>query len=180
VQPRSDTQKRPLTTNARASQYDDVACRAQWEIDAMTSASGLAAEDYFEILNLYAYYNLSSDAGDADGYASCFAENGILRIDSVGLRIDGRAKLHEFKVADAGRRGGRIRRHWNSGIHLQKQADGSVRGRCYLHGYNGEPDKIPDIADVGSYMDRIVKVGTEWKFAERAITMDASSFKAPK
>ena len=29
-------------------------------------------------------------------------------------------------------------------------------------------------------MDRIVKVGTEWKFAERAITMDASSFKAPK
>jgi hypothetical protein len=83
-------------------------------------------------------------------------------------------------VADAGRRGGRIRRHWNSGIHLQKQADGSVRGRCYLHGYNGEPGKIPDIADVGSYVDRIVKVGNEWKFAERAITMDASSFKAPK
>jgi hypothetical protein len=146
----------------------------------MTSASGLAAEDYFEILNLYAYYNLCSDAGEADGYASCFAENGTLRIDSVGLHIDGRAKLHEFKLADAGRRGGRIRRHWNSGIHLQKQADGSVRGRCYLHGYNGETGKIPDIADVGSYVDRIVKVGSEWKFAERAITMDASSFKAPK
>ena len=146
----------------------------------MTSASGLAAEDYFEILNLYAYYNLCSDAGDADGYASCFADSGTLRIDAIGLRIDGRGKLHEFKVSDASRRGGRIRRHWNSGIHLQKQADGSVRGRCYLHGYNGEPGKIPDIADVGSYVDRIVKIGGEWKFAERSISMDASSFKAPK
>ncbi len=28
--------------------------------------------------------------------------------------------------------------------------------------------------------DRIVKVGGTWKFAERVITMDASSFKAPK
>jgi hypothetical protein len=146
----------------------------------MTSASGLAAGDYFEILNLYAYYNLCSDAGDADGYASCFAENGALRIDGIGLRIDGRANLHAFKVSDASRRGGRLRRHWNSGIHLQKQADGSVRGRCYLHGYNGAPGKIPEIADVGSYVDRIVKEGGEWKFAERAITMDASSFKAPQ
>lgn len=145
----------------------------------MPSASGLPADDYVEILNLYAYYNLCSDAGDADGYASCFAEQGVLRIDSVGLRIEGRARLHEFKLADAGRRGGRIRRHWNSGIHLQKQPDGSVRGRCYLHGYNGESGRIPDIADVGSYVDRIVKVGTEWKFAERSITMDASSFKPP-
>ncbi len=146
----------------------------------MSSMSGLAADDYVEILNLYAYYNLCSDAGDAEGYASCFAESGLLRIDSVGLRIEGRARLRDFKVADAGRRGGRIRRHWNSGLYLEKQPDGSVRGRCYLHGYNGEPGKIPDIADVGSYIDRIVKVGNEWKFAERSITMDASNFKAPK
>ena len=55
-----------------------------------------------------------------------------------------------------------------------------MRGRCYLHGYNGEAGKIPDIADVGSYVDRLVKVGGEWKFAERVITMDASNFKAPK
>jgi hypothetical protein len=146
----------------------------------MPSASGLPADDYVEIQNLYAYYNLCSDAGDADGYASCFAEQGILRIDAAGLRIDGRARLHEFKLADAGRRGGRIRRHWNSGLFLQKQPDGSVRGRCYLHGYNGEAGKFPDIADVGSYVDRLVKVGGEWKFAERVITMDASNFKAPK
>lgn len=146
----------------------------------MSSASGLSAEDYCEIQNLYGYYNLSSDAGDAEGYASCFTEDGVLRLDAAGVLMKGRAKLLEFKRADAARRGGRIRRHWNGSLHLQRQPDGSVRGRCYLHGYNGEPGKVPDIADVGSYVDRIVKVGGQWKFAERVITMDASSFKAPK
>lgn len=146
----------------------------------MTSAaSGLSAEDYCEIHNLYAYYNLCSDAGDADGYASCFAQSGILRIDAIGIRHEGRDKLRAFKVADAARRGTRYRRHWNGSLHLKRQTDGSVIGRCYLHGYNGEPGKPPDLADVGSYVDRIVKEDGAWRFAERSITMDASSFKAP-
>ena len=146
----------------------------------MTSASGLSPKDFNEIHNLYAYYNLCSDAGDADGYAACFASNGVLRIDAIGLRHEGRETLRAFKRADADRRGGRYRRHWNGSLHLQRQADGSVIGRCYLHGYNGEPGRPPDLADVGSYVDRIVLEDGAWVFAERAITMDASSFRAPK
>jgi hypothetical protein len=146
----------------------------------MSCASGLAADDYVEIQNLYSYYNLCSDAGDAEGYASCFSEQGVLRFDAANVRLEGRARLREFKLADAGRRGGRYRRHWNGSLHLQVQTDGSVRGRCYLHGYNGDTGNLPELADAGSYVDRIVKVAGEWKFAERVITMDASSFKAPK
>lgn len=146
----------------------------------MSSVSGLAPEEYVEIQNLYAYYNLCSDAGDAVSFASCFARDGVLRIDAIGIRHQGRAHLQAFKEADAGRRNGRYRRHWNGSLHLQKQADGSVIGRCYLHGYNGEPGKLPDLADVGSYVDRIVKEDGAWRFPERSITMDASSFKAPK
>jgi hypothetical protein len=146
----------------------------------MSSASGLSAEDYVEIQNLYAYYNLCSDAGDADGYASCFAKNGVLRIDAIGLRHQGRETLRAFKVSDAGRRGSRYRRHWNGSLHLRREADGSVTGRCYLHGYNGESGKPPELADVGSYVDRIVKEDGTWCFAERSITMDASSFRAPQ
>src|SRR6185369_12113988 len=145
----------------------------------MSSASGLTAGDYVEIQNLYAYYNLCSDAGDAEGYASCFTANGVLRIDGANMRIEGHANLLTFKRADAGRRGNRYRRHWNGSLHLQRQPDGSVRGRCYLHGYNGEPGEQPELADVGSYIDRIVKEGGEWKFAERQIIMDASSFRPP-
>ncbi len=145
----------------------------------MTSASGLSADDYVEIQNLYSYYNLCSDTGDAEGYASCFTVAGLLRLDAAAMRIEGRAALLAFKRADAGRRGNRYRRHWNGSLHLAKQPGGSVLGRCYLHGYNGEPGKLPELADVGSYIDRIVKEGGEWKFAERRILMDASSFRAP-
>jgi hypothetical protein len=144
------------------------------------TASGLPAQDHVEIHNLYALYNLCSDAGDAEGYAACFAEDGELRIDAAGILLRGRATLLAFKRADAGRRGNRYRRHWNGSLHLQAMPDGSVRGRCYLHGYNGEPGKLPDLADVGRYEDRLVKVGGEWKFAARVITMDASSFQAPQ
>ncbi len=144
------------------------------------SASGLAAEDYVEIQNLYSYYNLCSDAGDAEGYASCFAQDGELRIDAAGVLLQGRDKLRAFKLADAGRRGTRYRRHWNGSLHLQKLPDGSVRGRCYLHGYNGEPGKLPELADAGVYEDTLVKIAGEWKYARRVIVMDASSFKAPK
>jgi hypothetical protein len=145
----------------------------------MSGKSGLSAEDYAEIQNLYAFYNLSSDAGDAEAYASCFASDGVLCIDGINVRVEGRAKLLEFKRADAGRRGKLYRRHWNGSLHLQKQSDGCVRGRCYLHGYNGEMGKLPNLADAGCYSDRLVKEAGAWKFAERRITMDASSFKAP-
>jgi hypothetical protein len=146
----------------------------------MSSTSGLSPEDYIEIQNLYAYYNLCSDAGDAEGYASCFAKDGVLRIDSIGLRHQGRDMLRAFKKSDAARRGTRYRRHWNGSLHLRREADGSVTGRCYLHGYNGEPGRPPELADVGSYVDRIVKEDGAWCFAERLIAMDASSFRAPQ
>ena len=36
----------------------------------------VAPADYVEILNLHSAYNLASDAGDAQWYASCFTEDG--------------------------------------------------------------------------------------------------------
>ena len=145
----------------------------------MSSISGLAPEDYIEIQNLYAYYNQSSDAGDADAFASCFAEDGVFRLPSVGLEQRGHAAILAYKRADAARRGTRYRRHWNASLHLQRQPDGSVAGRCYLHGYNGEPGKPPELSDVGSYTDRLVKISGVWRFAERVVIMDYSTFKAP-
>jgi SnoaL-like domain len=145
----------------------------------MSAKSALSADDHAEIHNLYSLYNLCSDAGDADAYAACFTADGVLCIEGINLRVEGRTALGAFKRADAERRGQRYRRHWNGSLHLQKLADGSVRGRCYLHGYNGEAGKLPELADVGCYVDRLVLEAGNWKFAERRITMDATSFKVP-
>jgi SnoaL-like domain len=145
----------------------------------MANASGLSAQDYVEILNLYARYNLCSDAGDAAGYAACFSAGGVLDVQPLGLRVQSRAALEAYKRKDAAGRGGRYRRHHNHSLHLERLADGSVRGRCYFHGYNGAPGELPVLADAGSYEDTLVQVDGAWLFAQRLLVLNATAFRPP-
>lgn len=138
-----------------------------------------AAQDYVEIQNLYAYYNLVSDAGDAEAYAGCFTDDGVLNINHLKFTVKGRADLIGFKEKDKAGRGERYRRHWNGSIVLETIDDHTVRGRCYLHGFNGLPGSLPELADVGVYEDLIVKVAGEWRFASRTIMMDGSRWTPP-
>ena len=140
----------------------------------------VSAQDYVDIQNLYARYNLTSDAGDPEGYAACFTDDGVLQIDPLGVKVQGRASFVSFKQKDAAGRGGRYRRHWNGSLNLEKIDADTVRGRCYFHGYNGQPGELPVFADAGVYDDRIVRTGGGWRFARRHITMDASSWTAPR
>ena len=145
----------------------------------MSSRTGLTASEWIEISSLYAYYNLCSDSGDAEGYASCFTEDGVMDQITRKLVIKGYQDLVVYKRKDVESRSGRYRRHWNSGLLLRKQPDGSVNGWCYLHAYNGEPGKLPVLAGAGVYDDTLVAVGGEWKFSIRKLTMDARTESAP-
>jgi hypothetical protein len=144
------------------------------------SEAGLSAQEFAEIQNLYAKYNICSDAGDAEGFARCFAKDGVLRIDSVGLRVAGHAEFVRFKEKDRDGRGGRYRRHWNGSLHLERLAGGKVRGRCYLLAYNGDPGKLPVLADCGVYEDTLVLEAGAWRFLERSLSLDAGSWKKPQ
>lgn len=139
--------------------------------------SQVAAQDYTEILNLYALYNLCSDAGDAEGYAGCFSSNGVLELVPLGLTVTGHERFKDFKKRDFNSRTHIYRRHWNGSIHLEQLADGAVRGRCYLMAYNGTPGDLPAIADCGVYEDRLIKERGAWKFEHRRLVMDGSTFK---
>jgi hypothetical protein len=78
------------------------------------SDAAITPDEYVEILNLYAAYNLTSDAGDAEGYADCFLENG----EHHGTYdVYGRAALIEYKKRDKAQRNGLYRRHWNGSLH---------------------------------------------------------------
>lgn len=140
----------------------------------------LSAQDYVDVQNLYARYNHASDAGDADAYASCFTDDGVLQIDPLGVTVQGRASLVTYKQRDAAGRGGRYRRHWNGSLHLDMLDASTVRGRCYFHGFNGVPGEPPVLADAGVYDDRIVRVVGAWKFARRHITLDGSTWAPPR
>ncbi len=125
--------------------------------------------DYVEILNLYSAYNLSSDAGDADWYASCFSEDG----EHHGTYdVIGRAALVAYKKKDAAGRTHVYRRHWNGSLHLEKIDENTIRGRCYLFGYNGDPGSLPHMTHAGVYTDTIKRVDGEWKFAYRKLVFD--------
>ena len=126
-------------------------------------------EEYVEILNLYAAYNLASDAGDAEGYADCFLENG----EHHGTYdIYGRAALIEYKKADKAKRTDLYRRHWNGSLHLEKIDEKTIRGRCYFFGWNGVPGELPQMTHAGVYTDLIRQEKGRWKFAERRIAFD--------
>ena len=142
----------------------------------MSNSGGLSALDYLEIQNLYSYYNLMSDAADAEAYASCFTDDGVMESPEIGINVTGRSDLIAHKERDKASRGGKYRRHWNGSIHLERLGDGSVRGRCYLVAYNGEPGDLPKLADCGVYEDILVKVNGAWKFARRTLTMDGSTW----
>jgi hypothetical protein len=145
----------------------------------------LDPRDHAEITDLYARYNHASDAGDAEGYAGCFTPAGVLRVRGLEVRagvmrrdpaaefaISGRAELLAFKRRDHAGRGGRYRRHWNGSLWLAPLDDRTVRGRCYLHAYDGEPAGLPVLAQTGVYEDTIVRDGTAWRFALRLLTLD--------
>lgn len=141
----------------------------------MNSETRIAAQDYVEIQNLYSLYNLSSDEGNSEVYARCFTENGILINETFGTTVQGREALIAFKIKEAGSRKDKVRRHWNGSLYLERISVDTVRGRCYLQGYTGDPGHFPEVRDVAVYEDLIVKEGEAWKFAKRILRMDAST-----
>ena len=142
----------------------------------MSDSHPLSAEDHLAIQNLYALYNLASDAADEVAYANCFTDDGLMLSEEVGIEVRGRIALLAHKERDKKNRKGRYRRHWNGNLYLELMENGEVWGRCYLIAYNGNPGELPSIADCGIYEDKLVKINGNWKFSSRILKMDASTW----
>lgn len=141
----------------------------------MSKKAKIAAQDYTDIQNLYACYNMCSDAGDSAGYAACFTVDGALHNQTFKTTVQGRDNLVAFKIKEAGTRKDKYRRHWNGSLYLERIDEDTIRGRCYLHGYTGEPGHFAELRDVAVYEDTLRKEDGEWKFANRILMMDAAA-----
>ena len=83
-------------------------CGSAW-VSAQKSGGKLTSDDLVEIQQLYARYNWTLDAGDAEGYASTFTPDGVFN-NNVG---------HDaiVKFADTFHAGlGAHVRHWNTNL----------------------------------------------------------------
>jgi len=113
-------------------------------------------------------YNACGDNDDADGFAACFASDGI--IESIAFRHEGREAIREWKasagVFSATGRTAPFRVHNVTGSHIEMLSAETARARS---GWIVITDIGPDHA--GVYHDQFRKEGEDWLIAHRVIDL---------
>ena len=140
-------------------------------LSAQKGGGKLTSDDLVEIQQLYAKYNWTLDAGDAEGYASTFVPDGVFN-NNVG---------HDaiVKFANTFHAGlGSHVHHWNTNLLIQPSADGAT-GQVYLVLVDFA-NKPATIATSASYSDELVKTAQGWRFKKRATKGDVAPPAAPK
>jgi uncharacterized protein (TIGR02246 family) len=131
-----------------------------------SAASGLSAQDYFEIQQLYARYNIAIDNGDAEGWAATFTPDGVFNTFSGHDALVGFIKTWREKL------NGATRKHWNNNLQItgtSKEASASVY--LILVDFSTKP---PSILTTATYTDSLVKTKDGWRFTKRTTKGDSA------
>jgi hypothetical protein len=130
-----------------------------------TAASELSAQDYTEIQQLYARYNIAIDSGDAEGWAATFTADGVFNT-SIGHDA-----LVNFVKTWREKLNGATRKHWNNNLQItgnSKEASGFVY--LMLVDISTKP---PSILATATYTDSLVKTKDGWRFTKRTTKGDS-------
>jgi hypothetical protein len=138
---------------------------------AQKAAAALTAQDFVEIQQLYAKYNWTLDAGDAEGYASTFTPDGVFN-NNVGH--DAIVKFAETFHAGLGSHV----RHWNTNLMILPTPEGA-HGQVYLVLVDFA-NKPATIVTSASYSDDLVKTAQGWRFKKRATKGDVAPTAKPQ
>jgi SnoaL-like domain len=126
---------------------------------AETRKSSLTADDYIEIQQLYARYNMSIDAGDAEAYAATFTPDGVFNTFNGHDALVG--FIHRWHDA---MKGGNMR-HWNTNLAIMGTPEGAS-GAVYLLLVDVSV-RPPAISSAAKYEDQLVKTPDGWRFKKR-------------
>jgi hypothetical protein len=131
-----------------------------------SAASGLSAQDYVEIQQLYARYNIAIDNGDAEGWAATFTPDGVFNTFSGHDALVGFVKTWREKL------NGATRRHWNNNLQItgtSREASASVY--LILVDFSTKP---PTILTTATYTDSLIKTKDGWRFTKRTTKGDSA------
>ena len=137
---------------------------------AQKAAGALTAQDLVDIQQLYAKYNWTLDAGDAEGYASTFTPDGVFN-NNVG-----RDAIVKFANTFHAGLGAHVH-HWNTNLMIQPTADGAS-GQVYLVLVDFA-NKPATIATSATYSDELVKTAQGWRFKKRTTKGDVAPAAKP-
>ena len=137
---------------------------------AQKAAGALTAQDLVDIQQLYAKYNWTLDAGDAEGYASTFTPDGVFN-NNVGhdAIVKFANTFHAGLDAHV--------HHWNTNLMIQPTADGAS-GQVYLVLVDFA-NKPATIATSATYSDELVKMAQGWRFKKRTTKGDVAPAAKP-
>jgi len=120
----------------------------------------LTTQDYIDIQQLYARYNVAIDAGDAEAYANTFTADGVFNTFSGREAILGFARSYT----------GTNRRHWNTNLVITPTPEGA-NGTVYLFLLDVSV-RPPAVGVALKYQDTLVKTAQGWRFKKRVTTPD--------
>jgi hypothetical protein len=127
--------------------------------DAQSKGS-LTTQDYIDIQQLYARYNVAIDAANAEAYADTFTADGVFNT------FNGREALLGFARGYTGTN----RRHWNTNLVITPSPEGA-KGSVYLFLLDVST-KPPSIGTAIQYDDTLVKTPQGWRFKKRITKLD--------
>lgn len=130
------------------------------------------AEDRAAIEDLQARYLFALDWGDADAYAECFAEDGVL--DWAFGVTEGREAIREEARGMAGKleqvfgKGVKLR-HFVTQLAITVNGDRAHSRAYWFEAMNNGPDGEPKMGTFGHYEDECIRVDGRWLFKRRKI-----------
>jgi actinorhodin biosynthesis protein ActVIA len=134
-------------------------------VSAQQSSAKLTTQDYNDIQQLYARYNLAIDTGNGEAWAATFTPDGVFNNTNKGHDA-----LVQFIKDWREKRDGANRRHLNSNMVLTPTADGA-NGSIYLLLLNVGV-RPATMATTGIYEDVLVRTPQGWRFKSRIVHAD--------
>jgi len=127
-------------------------------------------EDRIKIHDLFVRYTSAVDNWDEPALLCCFTYDVVLETPVFGGRFVGRDGQREFVRVGRGRAEGAQMRHVFSNLGIQLEATRAAT-QSYFVVYSTRNGKS-ELSVVGRYTCRLQKIGNEWLFEYRGVSID--------
>lgn len=136
----------------------------------------MQVEDMLAIQQEIARYSHVYDAGDCEGWASLFTEDGVWEYFAAGAaepstRLVGHEAMRDFCATRfSSRRDGWTYAHHQSGVLFDDLSADTARTRTMVVITLQRPGEPPRLFSTGTYRDEWVKTPEGWRFKHRVLS----------